>query len=312
MTVEKRRKKKILVILAIVLVCCLAIIGTLAWLRWRTPEVENTFTLGNGVKVELEEKKYWEEKNQERVKNFTPGMLLDKDPTVCIPEEVKVDEYIAATVRYYIEEVDYTKNTIQLKEVSYNDFEKYAEIYSFAEAKGRSGESVSGSSEISTKDESKYDLKKGIRNGWVHDENYRIFYYGVVSNSAIKTKSEVSTTVSTTGYNDDIEFTSVTSGAAITLFDKVKIAKAYDRYGQGFEFDKYRYKAGEYTYIDIDGKESAGVLKTEGELRGFKIVITAYAVQGNINHIEEDKTSHMIGKETINGLIDDYIGISLP
>lgn len=295
MTVEKRRKKKILVILAIVLVCCLAIIGTLAWLRWRTPEAINTFTLGNGVKIELKEEKYEKEENQKRVANFTPGMLLDKDPTVYIPA-VKMDEYIAVVVRYYIEEVG-ENNTIQLKEVSYKEFtEDYAEIQSFKETV--TGGDISGSV-ISSADEKNYKLVEGFRKGWVHDEECRVFYYGGVKGSADK---PVVTTDSTT---DDIAFTSVTSGAAITLFDKVKVSPKYNRFydtSTAFSFDKYRYHEGDY--IDLRCSPDPKTKKKEGQLKGFQIDIAAYAVEGN-------NTSTAEGKKFLNDLIGQHDGLSL-
>ena len=294
MAVEKNRKKRIiLVILAIVMVCCLIVIGTLAWLQWRTQKEENTFTLGQGVTVELKEEKYGKEENQERVKNFTPGMLLDKDPTVCIPE-TNIDEYIAVTVRYYIEEAE--NSTINLKEVSYEEFSQYyGEINSFTQTK-KDRKTVSGSSVISSEEEKNYVFNEGFRNGWVHDEDCRIFYYGAAAGSSVSTRSR--SVVTTDSDNDDIVFTPVTSGAAITLFDKVKVSKCYDRYSAGFDPDKHRYTAGEYTYTD--GRENSKVTKTEGQLKGFKIVIAAYAVQGNITPKE--------AKEQLNSLIRQHIG----
>lgn len=74
MTVEKNRKKRIiLVILAIVMVCCLIIVGTLAWLRYRTDEAINTFTLGEGVKIDLKEKNMIQKKIKKEEKNLLRG-----------------------------------------------------------------------------------------------------------------------------------------------------------------------------------------------------------------------------------------------
>lgn len=302
MTVEKNRKKRIiLVILAIVMVCCLIIIGTLAWLRYRTDEAINTFTLGEGVKINLEEKKYDTEENKKRREEFTPGMMLDKDPTVYI-QDVEMDEYIAVVVRYYIEEVDYDTKEITLKEVNYNKFKEYATIYSFQKVKG--GGVVTGSV-ISSEEEKLYDLGDGIRNGWVHDPDYRIFYYGSAKGTSNNTAVTIDDAI------DDVVFTSVTSGAAITLFDKVKVSKAYDRYNKDFNEEKYRYKITEKFTMedrivveDTTKTKTIEVNKTKGQLKGFHINICAFAVQGNVSSAE--------GKKALNGLIEEHIGVSTP
>lgn len=309
MTAGKRRKKKLLVMLAFVILCCAAIIGTLAWLRWRTPEAVNTFTLGSGVKVELKEDKYNSDENKKRRENFTPGMWLDKDPTVYIPD-VKMDEYIAVVVRYYIEEVEDVpegniKGNIKLKEVSYSDFQKYAEIYSFKETV--SGTSVTGSV-ISSEDEENYSSpEQEFRNGWVHDAERRVFYYGSVSGTA------VSPIVTTNSAIDDIAFTKVSSGDAITLFDKVKISNKYNKFDKfydstkiPFPFDTYRYTEGDYNDLRPSSPSPNPIPvihKNQGELKGFRINIAAYAVQGNVDSKE--------GKFILNELIEKHDRLEL-
>lgn len=303
MTEEERRKKKVFVVLAIVMVCCLAIVGTLAWLRYRTDDAVNTFTLGAGVKVELKEEKYEKQENLDRVADFTPGMLLDKDPTVYIPTGASVEEYIAVTVRYYIEHVDYATKTIKYEEVPYETFQDYATIWSFQSFQTVTGGAVAtGSGVISSEEEKNYNLADGFRNGWVHDSNYRIFYYG----STTKDYPLVATDSAIDEF-DDVIFTPVTSGAAITLFDKVEVSKNYDRYSKGFNEDKYRYTEKDtYKYTCIyNGEEKSGTVdKTKGQLKGFRIDVSAYAVQGNI----DAKTA----KEQLNGLIEEHIGLFPP
>lgn len=302
MTVEKNRKKRIiLVILAIVMVCCMIVIGTLAWLRYRTDEAINTFTLGEGVKIDLKEEKYDTEENKKRREEFTPGMMLDKDPTVYIPE-VEMDEYIAVVVRYYIEEVDYNTKEIKLKEVNYNKFKEYATLHSFKEVK--TGGTVTGSV-ISSKEEELYKLGDGIRNGWVHDPDYRIFYYGSAKDNSN------GNTIDSNGAIEDVNFTPVTSGAAITLFDKVKVSKAYDRYNKDFNEEKYRYKITEKFTMedrivvgDTTETKIIEVEKKKGQLKGFHINICAFAVQGNVSSAE--------GKKALNGLIEEHFGVSAP
>lgn len=290
MTVEKDRKKRIiLIILAIVMVCCLIVVGTLAWLRYRTPEEVNTFTMGKGVKIELKEEKFDKDENQERVKEFTPGMMLDKDPTVYIPS-VEMDEYIAVAVRYYIEEV-YDNDKIRLKEVSYEEFKDYATIYSFMKTK--SGESVTGS--VISEEENYEPPSEGFRNGWVPDQDYRIFYYGTV------TGADANPVVTSNSAIEKVELQKVTSGDAITLFDKVEVSNSYDRYyNEEFNFNKYRYRKGTYTIEEnVEGTVRAStVTKTEGQLKGFRIHVCAYAVQGN--------TDSKIGIENLNNLIEQH------
>lgn len=294
MTVEKRRKKKVLVILAIVMVCCLVIVGTLAWLRYRTPEAINTFTLGEGVKIELKEEKYDKEENLNRVANFTPGMLLDKDPTVYIPA-VEMNEYIAVTVRYYIEEV-VEDNIIELREVKYNEFQNYAEIYSFKESV--TGGAVAGSVISSEEEKSYKSPEPGFREGWVYNQDRSVFYYSFVTGSAVKP------IVTTNPAVDDVAFKSVTSGAAITLFDKVKVSSKYNRYFDTtttFEFDKYRYHEGTYTYREPrPSSYPQEVHKSEGQLKGFRIDVCAYAI------LAEDNTTTEKAKTDLNKLIQGH------
>lgn len=227
-------------------------------------------------------------------------MMLDKDPTVYIPE-VEMDEYIAVVVRYYIEDVDYIEKKITLKEVNYNEFKEYATIHSFKTTKG--GEVVTGSV-ISATEEELYNLGDGIRNGWVHDPSYRIFYYGSAN------ENPKDTTVATGSSIDNIDFTTVTSGAAITLFDKVKVSKAYNKYyNKDFNEEKYRYTtSGEYTMEEVaEGTtetKTTTVHKDKGQLKGFRIKICAFAVQGNVTSQE--------GKEALDGLIEEYVGIEPP
>lgn len=262
MTMEKNRKKIILAIFAIVMVCSLIIAGTLAWLRYRTDPAVNTFTLGSGVNIELKEEKY---EKDEKKNDFTPGMVIDKDPTVYVPDSVQMEEYIAVTVRYYIEKVDDNGQKIELMEVSYGDFKKnYAKIHSFCNNTGDSA-NVDGNRSVPTEQEENYRLAEGIRNGWV-TENNNVFYYG-------------------SGTGNSLQLTPVVSGSSITLFDKVVINDSYP----------HTYTTGG-VYNLFQGNSNIGTKNVaKGQLEGFRIDICAYAVQGNITSEE--------GKEALDSLM---------
>lgn len=262
----KKRKKSVSATVAVVMVCCLVIVGTLAWLLYRTQEEVNTFVLGAGIKIELKEEKY---QKDERKNDFTPEMFLDKDPTVYIPEDAEMQEYIAITVHYYKETEDIANGNIELEEITYDEFKNnYADIYSFKEKTEPT--KVTGSAIISSTDEKNYDLEKGIRNGWfARDNTNTVFYFGE--------KEE-----------NNINLTPVTSGASITLFDKVRINNPYNNFYNN---------SGTYNVYHGETLETTRPV-SKGQLMGFRIDICAYAVQGNISSEE--------GKAALDSLISQH------
>ena len=66
--------------------------------------------------------------------------------------------------------------------------------------------------------------------------------------------------------------TPVTTGSSITLFDKVKILEDYDHVYE---------KAGTYK-VTKNGEFQWNKTVSKGQLVGFQIDVTAYAVQGNL------------------------------
>ena len=244
MTTPELKKRFVIAIMGIVMVGLPFVFGTWAYLQHQTDDVINTFTFGTGVELELNEPKYMQD---ERRNAFTPGMLIDKDPTVLVPENAMEEEYIAVVVKYYKEVVK--DDTIILEEISYEQFKAdYATIYSFS----KNGSVTDGKLSISKEKEEDYDVVEGIREGWVTNDN-NVFYYGT--------------------YNGrNVLLTPVTTGSSITLFDKVKILEDYDHVYE---------KAGTYK-VTKNGEFQWNKTVSKGQLVGFQIDVTAYAVQGNL------------------------------
>ena len=78
-------KKMIAGLLAVVLVLTTVIGGTLAWLSAKTPDVVNTFTVGD-IKLELKEHDGNQEVTNREYTHVKPGDKLDKDPFVRVTE----------------------------------------------------------------------------------------------------------------------------------------------------------------------------------------------------------------------------------
>ena len=189
MTISKEKRKKIsTAIIGIVLVSLLCISITLAYLQSHTKEVINTFTLGEGVEVELEH-------DSGLNKDFSPGFEYDKPAIVKIPTTVMDWEYIAVKVEYYVEEQGLDGNLTLRKIEDNNTFlSSYAYLQSYQ---------IDGSS-----DDIENALKvQGTRNGWYTEDN-RIFYYGI--------KNE-----------ENLELTKVNAGENIVVFDQIKVCNPY-------------------------------------------------------------------------------------
>ena len=74
-------KKTLTMVLAFALVFALGVGGTLAWLTATSPEVENTFTVGD-INITLEETGM--DNNRQKHYDYVPGDTLEKDPTVTV------------------------------------------------------------------------------------------------------------------------------------------------------------------------------------------------------------------------------------
>ena len=70
------KKKLFISVVAVALVACFAIGGTLAWLTASTPEVKNTFTVGN-IDITLDE-------SDDLDLKMVPGTTITKDPVATV------------------------------------------------------------------------------------------------------------------------------------------------------------------------------------------------------------------------------------
>lgn len=183
------RKKVWIGILGIVLVSLLVIAITLAYLQSHTEDATNTFTLGDGVEIELEHDSNLHE-------DFTPGLEYDMPAKVKIPDTAMDWEYIAVKIEYYVEKQGPDGN-LTLKKIDDNNtfLNEYAKLQSY-DAKG---DSIATAGAIKV---------AGTRKGWTTNDN-KFFYYGEKS------------------ANGTMQLTKVSSGASITVFDQIKINDPY-------------------------------------------------------------------------------------
>lgn len=240
-----KKKKNKIGILGILLVSLLAISITLAYLQSHTEKAINTFTLGEGVKVELEQ--------VEVEKVFAPGVSYERKAIVKIPDTAMSREFIAVKIYFYQDEMNEAGNLITTP---------VEDVEQFSSAKV----TISSYSEV----EATYDgdggnigIEKGTRKGWhaIYEKgsNCITCYYGVQESGG------------------DITFTPVSTGAAVTVFDFVKVQNTYD--------DKYE-KASENPELVNQKGVSQGAISSisVGQMKNFRIVVNAYAVQGDISN----------------------------
>ena len=242
---NRRQKKKYTGMIGIVLVSLLAISITYAYLQSHTEEVTNTFTLGEGVKVELEHESGLHE-------DFTPGMEYDQPATVIVPSTAMDQEYIAVKVEFFAE-VQGDDGNLTLTKINNADFlDSYAHFQSYALSGG-------------VADTTNASKQTGARTGWTEDENNpEIFYYGELGDG-------------------NMQLTQVSSGTSITFFDQIKVNDPYKHvYSMSDNATIQEVDltvADEYKYIVSD--ETRELKK--GQLVTFHTVVSAYAVQGDIS-----------------------------
>lgn len=155
----KKAKRTSVFVIAFLVVISLSVALTLAFLTDKTEKRKNTFTIGNGVKIQLEEPLY--DLNTKGYQ-YSPNEVLDKDPTVVIPSDAMEKEYIAAVVEYYI---DKDGDGAYESKISYNEFRDYASIGSIM-------------NEIFISDQP--------QNGWFSVDNNETFFYGKGGNDKIE------------------------------------------------------------------------------------------------------------------------------
>ena len=157
---NNRIKKSLKTTIALMAVAGLTAGATFALLSNETEKLVNTFTPGGGIELELNEP-HWDPDGE--AANFAPGSFIPKDPTITVPSTSAHDEYVAATVEFYVD-----KNGDKIytgdEKVSYDEFTSiYADVYYL------NGKDVSETSET-------------YNTGSWYTDNFERFYFGTSSN----------------------------------------------------------------------------------------------------------------------------------
>lgn len=146
-TAKKKWKDFIIALLGMALVSLLCFHGTRAYLSYQTEEIPNSFSLGEGVAVEL-----IHSENENQV--FTPGMKFNKPAYVLVPEDAMETEYIAVQIYYYVEEEipagQEHAGDLRLVEISSGQFSRIADLWS--------------------------DGRSGLKDGWVTRDGVTYYY----------------------------------------------------------------------------------------------------------------------------------------
>lgn len=253
---DKNARKKIgkflIGVLAVILVSLLSIVSTIAYLSDKDGEEVHKFTLGEGVDIELiqdtaEPEEFYPEKE-----------YPEKAASVKIPDTAMEYEYVGVKVQFFTEKETMVDNqqALMFNETSYSDFSKnYGKIISY-------------SKEASQMNQTEGTLDLETRKGWVEysdskkDSKGTIYlYYGV------KEDGNIGDTLS-----------KVIHGSELMIFDSIKINKdCSQKYPVAVSGE-----SGIWLY-NQDGTKYAKRIIGENQLKGFRIVVTAYAVQGDID-----------------------------
>lgn len=249
MAISKRKQKRSYTgMIGIVLVALLFISITYAYLQSHTDESTNTFTLGEGVKVNLVH-------DNGVHGDFTPGSEYDKPARVVIPDTAMHHEYIAVKVQFFAE-IQGTDGNLTLQKIDNTNFlSSYAHLQSY---------NVTGSA-IDVTGATK---QAGVRKGWVTKDN-KIFYYGTKVGE---------------GNKESVQLTKVSSGSSVTVFDQIKVNDTYDhvyRVTDGVTAQEVDLQV-DAKYKDIVSGVTKRTLK-KGQLVTFHTVVSAYAVQGDVS-----------------------------
>lgn len=261
-----RRKvgKLIIFVLAIILVSLLSIMSTIAYLSDKDGEEIHKFTLGEGVDIELiqdtaEPDMFYPEKE-----------YPEKHASVKIPNTAMEYEYVGVKVQFFTEK-ETTVNSQQalmFDKTSYSDFSRdYGKIISYS----KEASEITGASGT---------MDSETRKGWVEyvdsnsvsskdSENGTIYlYYGVNENG-------------TTGDT----LAKVRHDSELMIFDSIKINKDCNQ--------KYPVTLPEGSHILLynqDGTEYVERVIGNDQLKGFRVVVTAYAVQGDIDATDAESS----------------------
>lgn len=271
-TLEKNTRRKvgklIIFVLAIILVSLLSIVSTIAYLSDKDGEEVHKFTLGEGVDIELiqdtaEPDVFYPEKE-----------YPEKHASVQIPDTAMEWEYVGVKVQFFKEVETTVRNqqALKFKEISYSEFSNdYGKITSYDKA-----------ASVMNPAEETETLKLETRKGWVE-------YVDTTTTAAIKSRdSENGTIYLYYGVNEDGDtdntLAKVKHGSELMIFDSIKINADCDQ--------KYSVGLPNGSQIQLYNQDDTPyVIRIIGndQLKGFRIIVTAYAVQGNIEAEEAEK-----------------------
>lgn len=259
--VSKKNGKKILFgVLAVALVALLSILLTVAYLRDKTDEKTHTFTLGESVDIVLK---------QDENPNITaePNREYpDLKATVKIPSSAMSKEYIAVKVFFYEEEEkeDTGQKYLKYKPISYETFkQQYGDLYSYdkpgLDAIGQVGNETT---------------RAGCRSDWILDSTTEnntagaMFYYkGVATGTAIEPVVHDSN-----------------SEKSVIVFDSVRLKQDFELKYSLAQNANASFPISLPLYDENGNKlPDDRRIQNKDQLKGFKIVVCAYAVQGNID-----------------------------
>ncbi len=238
-------------VLAVILVSLLSIVSTIAYLSDEDGEEVHTFTLGEGVDIELiqdtaEPEEFYPEKE-----------YPEKAASVEIPITAMEYEYVGVKVQFFteLETAINSQQALIFNQTAYSDFSQhYGKLISYSES-GTVLNQTSGT------------LDSETRNGWVE-------YVDASSNQS--RDSEKGTIYLWCGDGDTLA--KVKHGSKLMIFDSIRINKDCDQ--------KYPVSVpigSEILLYNQDGTLYTKRVIGDGQLKGFRIVVTAYAVQGDID-----------------------------
>lgn len=262
-TGSRRKLKNILFgVLAVALVALLSILLTVAYLRDKTDEKTHTFTLGTNVDVCLTQK---EDTN---ITAKPDQEYPDLKATVKIPSSAMPKEYIAVKVFFYEEEEKEKEDTgqkyLKYKPISYETFQQqYGDLYSYdkpgLDAIGQVGNETT---------------RAGCRSDWILDSTTEnntagaMFYYkGVATGTAIEPVAHDSN-----------------SEKSVIVFDSVRLKQDFELKYSLAQNANASFPISLPLYDENGNKlPDDRKIQNKDQLKGFKIVVCAYAVQENID-----------------------------
>lgn len=268
MNKNARRKvgKLIIGVLAIILVSLISIVSTIAYLSDKAGEETHQFTLGKGVDIELiqdtaEPEEFYPEKE-----------YPEKAASVKIPLDTAMEyEYVGVKVQFFTEKTAYINNENALKFVG----------TSYSVFSGDYGKIISYSEEASNLNVTSGTMNKETRIGWKEYEDSVDGKTSESSDGTIYLYYGVKTDSNTGNNITGDELTKVLHGSELMIFDSIRINKTCSQtyppntVGSGDPIKLY--------HQDNNSAENAITRYIyKDQLKGFRIVVTAYAIQGDI------------------------------